>query len=68
MPVTRETLEFKINWIVRVTIPAGTSVVPATNLPQGGFWVETWEGITDAERSIVEGQGIHIEDEEVTHD
>mgnify|MGYP001196831555 CR=1 FL=1 len=58
MPVTRKTLEFKINWMVHVTIPAGTSVFPANNLPQGGFWVEAWEGITDAEYSIVEGQGV----------
>jgi len=39
-------------------------VVPATNLPRGGWWVEPWEGMTEDERMIQEGQGIWISEEE----
>jgi hypothetical protein len=28
------------------TIPAGAPILPADNLPQGGFWVQPWDGMT----------------------
>lgn len=31
-----------------VTIPAGTPVVPATNIPgNDNFWVQEWDGLKD---------------------
>ena len=48
----------------RVSVPPGTPVIPATNLPRGGWWVEPWEGMTEDERMIREGQGIWISEEE----
>jgi len=48
------------------TIPVGVRVVPATNLPEGGYWVaEAWEGITEKARGWHDGYGFHIEESEL---
>lgn len=49
-----------------ITIPAGTLVVPADNLPDGGYWAESWKGMTDAEEGHARNYGFHIRDDEVT--
>jgi len=48
------------------TIPAGTPVVPATNLAKGGYWVEQWDGMTDEQESWQRTYGFHVTDDEVT--
>ena len=49
------------------TIPAGTSVVPATNLPKKGlYWAEPWEGMTEEEQSWQRGYGFLIDSSDVT--
>lgn len=47
------------------TIPAGTPVTPATNLPQGGFWVDNWDGMSDKAESWGRNYGFHVTTEEV---
>ena len=48
------------------TIPAGISVVPATDLPEGGYWVdEEWDGMTDEQQSWMRNYGFLLTDEEV---
>jgi hypothetical protein len=46
-------------------IPAGTPVIPATNLPQGGYWAEPWPGMSDEAESWERNYGFHLEDNEV---
>lgn len=48
------------------TIPAGTPVIPATNLPEGGYWVEPWDGMTAEQASWQRTYGFHVTDDEVT--
>jgi len=48
------------------TIPAGTTLTPATNLPEGGYWVDDWEGMTDQEKSWGHNYGFHLTNEELT--
>ena len=44
------------------TIPAGVKVIPAANLPRGGYWVdEPWQGMTEKAISWLNGYGFHIE-------
>ena len=47
------------------TIPAGTPVQPADNLPEGGYWAEDWEGMTDGEESWGRNYGFLLSDDEV---
>ena len=51
-----------------VTIPAGTLVTRATNLPEDSeikFWVEPWEGCTEYERRWCETYGFGLRRGEV---
>lgn len=50
------------------TIPAGTPVIPATNLPDGGWWVEEWEGMDEQASAWQTYHGFLVIDEEVTED
>lgn len=50
------------------TVPVGAELVPANNLPQGGFWVLEWHGISETEAAWVRGYGIHISKEEAGED
>jgi hypothetical protein len=47
------------------TIPKGTLVIPATNLPHRGYWVENWKGMTGTQKSWSENYGYHVTDAEV---
>ena len=47
------------------TIPAKTPVTPANNLPEGGFWVDNWEGMSDKAESWGRNYGFHVTAEEV---
>jgi len=48
------------------TIPAGISVTPAIDLPEGGYWVdEEWDGMTDEQQSWMRNYGFLVTDEEV---
>lgn len=48
------------------TIPAHTPVIPATNLPQGGYWVEKWsDELDDHTDSVLRNIGFHVTEDEV---
>ena len=44
------------------TIPAGTIITPANNLPQGGYWVARWPGASDKAIGWGRGYGFNIAD------
>jgi hypothetical protein len=48
------------------TIPAGTPVIPASNLPSGGYWVQPWPGMSASAESWQHNYGFLINDDEVT--
>lgn len=63
---TRETIEYHAAPYGKVaTIPAGTPVIPADNLPDGGWWAEPWEGMSEAEESWERNYGFLLDDSEV---
>jgi len=63
---TKAQIEYKAAPYGRITtIPAGTPVTPATNLPQGGFWVKAWQGMTEKAESWGSSYGFHVTSEEV---
>lgn len=47
------------------TIPAGTIVTPADNLPRGGYWVTRWPAASDRAVSWGRCYGFHVTPEEV---
>ena len=47
-------------------IPAGIPVEPATNLPQGGYWVQPWKGMSEQAESWQRNYGFHVTEEQVT--
>jgi hypothetical protein len=47
-------------------IPKGTPVIPATNLPDGGWWAEPWEGMSELAESWQRNYGFLLKDDEVT--
>jgi len=47
------------------TIPAGTSLIPAGNLPDGGYWAEPWEGMTKVAEAWGRNYGFHITEEDL---
>lgn len=48
------------------TIPQGTSVIPATNLPEGDkFWAEPWEGMDDQVDAWFRTYGFLIDSDDV---
>jgi len=46
------------------TIPKGSELIPADNLPQGGYWVLPWEGMTEEQESWERNYGFHLKDGE----
>ena len=53
------------------TIPEGTPVTLATNLPQtdgGKYWAQPWAGMTNEEKSWERNYGFLIRQEEVRED
>ena len=66
MKTTEKRLRMKFYPSMKVvSVPPGTPVIPATDLPRGGWWVEPWEGMNENERAIV-GERIWISEEERT--
>lgn len=48
------------------TIPAHTPVIPADNLPQGGYWAEPWANpMEELADSHLRNYGFHLTEEEV---
>ena len=43
------------------TIPKGTPCIPADNLPQGGYWAEAWEGMSENQKSWARCYGFLID-------
>ena len=56
-------------WYKRVTIPVGTLVKPASNLPEDPnekvFWACPWNGISDEEQAWSEVYGFLIGEDDV---
>jgi len=48
-----------------VVVPKGTPVTPADSLPQGGYWVQPWPGISRELASWVETYGFLVDKEDV---
>ena len=48
------------------TIPKGARLIPASNLPQGGYWVESWRGMSEKARSWARNYGFHVTIEDLT--
>ena len=66
---TATDIQYKFGFLggnVEATIPAGTPVVPAHNLPQGGYWVEKWEGMTYPEECWQSAYGFHVTEDQVS--
>ena len=64
---TAADIEYRMQWCGRTTIPAGTPVRPADNLPgEGRYWVEDWDGMTEADQSWARNYGFLVESDEVT--
>jgi len=47
------------------TIPKGVAVHPATNLPEGGYWAEEWDGMDEKARSWFDNYGFHLLESDV---
>ena len=64
---TKRSIEYKAAPYGTVAvIPAGTRVIPATNLPGSGqFWAMGWRGMTDTERSWHRNYGYLLTQEDV---
>ena len=63
---TKREIQYRalLGWIA--TIPAGTPVVPADNLPEGGYWVLPWPEMNEDAKSWNRNYGFHVTAEEVT--
>jgi hypothetical protein len=51
-------------WIA--TIPAGTPIERADNLPDGGYWAMEWPGMTDQQESYFRNYGFHLTEEDIS--
>jgi hypothetical protein len=67
MPQTAQDIEYRAAPYGGIaTIPAGTPVTPANNLPDTGqYWVEEWEGMTEEELSWHRNYGFLVQENEV---
>jgi len=64
---TKHDLTVCIGWTNKpVTIPAGSAVIPANNITEGGFWLHDvpadW---SDDDKSWADIYGIHVSPEDV---
>ena len=53
---------------IDVTIPAGTEVIPATNMPESSrikYWAEPWPGMSDDARDWCRTIGFGLDHEDV---
>ena len=66
MKVVKEDISYKASpYGYIATIPKGTPVKPATNLPDGGYWAEDWEGMDEKASSWSRNYGFHLNEEDV---
>ena len=66
MKVTKEEVIYRpypYQW--KATIPRGTPVVMAANLPGESYWVEPWDDMTKHEESWHRTYGFHLMPDEV---
>tara|TARA_Y100000401_G_scaffold113236_1_gene113662 strand:- start:293 stop:502 length:210 start_codon:yes stop_codon:yes gene_type:complete len=64
---TKKETEYRVMPYGKVaTIPAGTPVVPADNVPEGGYWVLPWRGMDEAVKSWHRNYGFRVSADEVT--
>ena len=66
--ITKDTIEYRTPNGHVATIPKGTEVVPATNLPEEGgprFWAESWDGMGQKAESWARSYGFLLGAEEV---
>ena len=64
---TKKETEYRVMPYGKVaTIPAGTPVVPAANLSDGGYWVLPWSGMDEATKSWHQNYGFRVTADEVT--
>jgi len=49
-------------------IPAGTKVLPADNLPSGGYWSCAWDGMSPEAESWHRNYGFLLNPEEVVNE
>lgn len=64
--VTNKDIEYEVApYGFIANIPKGTSVIPATNLPEGGYWAEPWEGMNNKATSWERNYGFHVEDTDI---
>ena len=66
---TKKETEYRVMPYGKVaTIPAGTPVVPAANLPDGGYWVLPWSEMDEATKSWHQNYGFRVTADEVTEE
>ncbi len=67
MKVVKQDTVRGYSWLAKyVTIPKGTPVKPASNLPDGGWWVvPKWPEISREVQAWGTVYGFHLTDEEV---
>ena len=66
---TSNEIRYKFGFLggsVEATIPAGTPVAPAHNLPKGGYWVEKWESMTYPEECWQSAYGFYVTEDQVS--
>jgi hypothetical protein len=66
---TATDIEYRMEWCGKTTIPAGTPVIPADNLPgPSRYWAESWDGMTETDQSWARTYGFLIGPDDVTTD
>ena len=67
MPVTRKAIEYSVAPYGHIaTIPKGTPVVKAENIPGGGYWVQAWEDMMYKAKGWLRGYGFLVHEHEIT--
>lgn len=65
---TKSPIEYHAAPYGKITIPAGTSVTRAKNLPDNGekrYWAKGWRGMTKQEKSWKNNYGFLLSEKEV---
>jgi len=57
---TTKDITYDMAWCGRAIIPKGTNLIPATNLPDGGYWADEWQNMSIKEESWYRNYGFHI--------
>ena len=66
MRVTKRKIRYEAAFYGYITtIPKGTQVSPATNISNGGWWVESWPEMSEIAESWKRNYGFHLCDEEI---